>query len=229
VLNGDGSAARGGDLVDYAQRHGLRLLSIADLVAHRRRSERLIERVANVRMPTTRGEFQAVAFRELLTQEQHVALVKGTISADAPVLVRVHTQCLLGDVFHSRTCDCGEQLTAAADRIEAEGEGILLYLSRPNRGVGLLWRLAAAEAGSTHPIARGANEPTDVRDYGIGSQMLVDLGARQIRVLTDNARDLGGLEAFGLTVVEQVPLQGRPATERREHHQRLSLDDPIGS
>jgi 3,4-dihydroxy 2-butanone 4-phosphate synthase/GTP cyclohydrolase II len=228
ILNADGAAATGADLVSFGRRHGIKLVSISDLVLHRRRAEKLVEQVASVRMPTRYGEFWAVAFREVLTGAQHVALIKDEIDSDDDVLVRVHTQCLLGDVFHSAVCDCGQQLHAAIERIEEEGRGVVLYLSRPERGLGLLWQMAELENGADHPVARAAEEENDARDYGIGSQMLVELGVRRVRILTDNARDLSGVELFGLKVVDQVLLRGaEPGAATLPHHQRLDLDEPL--
>jgi 3,4-dihydroxy 2-butanone 4-phosphate synthase/GTP cyclohydrolase II len=221
MLNDEGAVAQGDEIATWCEEHGIRMISISDLVLHRRRNERLVETGASVRMPTLRGEFTAVAFRDLLSNEQHVALVKGTIEEGDDVLVRVQTQCLLGDVFHSQYCDCAEELDAALDRVEKEGKGVVLYISRPERGLGWLWRQDADKG----PLP--AQEQNDVRDYGVGSQILTDLGVRRVRILTDHARDLSGLELYGLTVVDQVPLRDGAARRGREHHQRLPLDDAI--
>jgi 3,4-dihydroxy 2-butanone 4-phosphate synthase/GTP cyclohydrolase II len=211
VMNDDGTMARLPDSVDYCRRHGLRLVAIADLVEHRRRHEVLVERVTTSRLPTAHGEFSAVAFREKLTGNHHVALVRGSIAGAENVLVRVHSECLIGDVFHSLGCDCGQQLDLALARLAAEERGVLLYLCHDGREVELLTALdggAAAEGFAA-----------DSRDYAIGYQILADLGLTTISVLTDNPRRIQGAEGYGLTVVEQVPLGG--SREPRPHHQDL--------
>jgi 3,4-dihydroxy 2-butanone 4-phosphate synthase/GTP cyclohydrolase II len=221
MLNDEGAVAQGDEIAAWCGRHSVRMISISDLVLYRRRNEQLVETITSVRMPTMRGEFTAVAFRDRLSNEHHVALVKGTFGESDDVLVRVHTQCLLGDVFHSHYCDCAEELDAALARIEAEGKGVVLYISRPERGLGWLWRQEEGKG----PLP--AEDRNDVRDYGVGSQILTDLGVRRIRILTDHARDLTGLELYGLTVVDQEPLRGTDVGPRREHHQRVPLDDAI--
>ena len=246
IMNADGTMARVPDLVDYCARHGLKMITVADLIAYRRRHEQLIERVVSVRMPTEHGEFQAVAYRELLTGKQHVALVKGEVAGAEDVLVRVHSECLTGDVFHSQRCDCGEQLSRALERIEREGQGVLLYLSQEGRGIGLLNKLRAYELQEQGLDTVEANLelgfPADAREYGVGSQILVDLGLSSIRVLTNNPKKMLGLASHGLTVVSQEPIEVEANAENMKyletkrdklghtlsgpvHHQRTRFSD----
>jgi 3,4-dihydroxy 2-butanone 4-phosphate synthase / GTP cyclohydrolase II len=244
VMKDDGTMARVDDLIPYCRAHGLKLVTVADLIEYRRRRERLVDRVATVRMPTAHGEFTAVAFQERLTGKQHVALVKGEVDGTENVLVRVHSECLTGDVFHSLRCDCGEQLTVALERIDREGRGVLLYMAQEGRGIGLLNKLRAYELQEQGRDTVEANLelgfPADARDYGIGNQILADLGLTTIRILTNNPRKLTGIEGFGLTVVEQVPIETVPNTENarylatkreklghRLHHQDLRFDPKL--
>jgi 3,4-dihydroxy 2-butanone 4-phosphate synthase / GTP cyclohydrolase II len=219
VMNDDGSMARVPDLVPYCERHGLKMITVAQLVEYRRRHEKLVERTASVRLPTEYGEFTAIAFRETLTGKHHVALVQGEIEGAENVLVRVHSECLTGDVFHSLRCDCGEQLEQALAQIAAEGQGVLLYMAQEGRGIGLLNKLLAYELQEQGMDTVEANLelgfPADARDYGIGNQILADLGLSTIRILTNNPRKLTGIDGFGLTVVEQVPIEISPNAENR--------------
>ena len=245
VMNDDGTMARVPDLVRYCERHDLKMVTVADLIEYRRRVEKLVERVVSVRLPTDYGEFRAVAYREPLTGKHHVALVKGEVEGEEDVLVRVHSECLTGDVFHSRRCDCGEQLEHALARIEAEGRGVLLYLAQEGRGIGLLNKLRAYELQESGLDTVEANVElgfaADVREYGIGSQILSDLGLTTIRVLTNNPKKISGIAGFGLTVVSQEPIEVEPNHENRAyleakrdklghtigrklHHQRLRWD-----
>jgi 3,4-dihydroxy 2-butanone 4-phosphate synthase/GTP cyclohydrolase II len=221
IMNDDGTMARVGDLVPYCERHGLKMITVADLVEYRRRHEKLVERGAAVRLPTDFGEFQAVAFREKLTGKTHVALVKGDVDGAENVLVRVHSECLTGDVFHSLRCDCGEQLEHALAQIETEGSGVLLYMAQEGRGIGLLNKLRAYELQEQGLDTVEANVelgfPADARDYGIGNQILADLGLTTIRILTNNPKKLTGIDGFGLTVVEQVPIEVVPRAENRAY------------
>ena len=241
VMNDDGTMARVPDLTPYCARHGIKLITIADLIEYRRRHEKLVERTTSVRLPTVYGEFTAVAFRERLTGKHHLALVRGDVEGAENVLVRVHSECLTGDVFHSLRCDCGEQLERALARIGAEERGVLLYLAQEGRGIGLLNKLRAYELQENGRDTVEANLelgfPADARDYGIGNQILSDLGLSTVRILTNNPRKLTGIEAYGLTVVEQVPIEVPPNAENhgylaakrdklghRLHHQDLRFD-----
>ena len=221
VMNDDGTMARVPDLIPYCERHGLKMITVADLVEYRRRHERLVERGASVRLPTEYGEFTAVAFREKLTGKTHMALVKGEVAGAENVLVRVHSECLTGDVFHSLRCDCGEQLEQALAQIEAEGIGVLLYMAQEGRGIGLLNKLRAYELQEQGLDTVEANLelgfPADAREYGIGNQILADLGLTTLRILTNNPKKLTGIDGFGLTVVEQVPIEVQPNAENRRY------------
>jgi 3,4-dihydroxy 2-butanone 4-phosphate synthase/GTP cyclohydrolase II len=221
IMNDDGTMARVDDLVPYCRRHGIKMITVADLIEYRRRTEKLVERVISVRLPTDHGEFTAVAFRETLTGKHHVALVRGEVDGADDVLVRVHSECLTGDVFHSLRCDCGEQLDLAMGRIAAEGSGVLLYMAQEGRGIGLLNKLKAYELQESGLDTVEANLalgfPADARDWGIGNQILADLGLSTIRLLTNNPRKLTGLEGFGLRVVEQVPIEIAPNDENRAY------------
>jgi 3,4-dihydroxy 2-butanone 4-phosphate synthase/GTP cyclohydrolase II len=230
IMNEDGTMARVPDLVAYCERHGLRMITVADLVEHRRRREKLVERGASVRLPTEYGEFGAIAFREKLTGKVHVALVAGEVEGAENVLVRVHSECLTGDVFHSLRCDCGEQLEQALGQIAREGRGVLLYMAQEGRGIGLLNKLRAYEKQEQGLDTVEANTalglPVDARDYGIGNQILADLGLSTIRILTNNPKKLTGIDGFGLTVVEQVPIEVSPNEENR--HYLAAKRDKLG-
>jgi 3,4-dihydroxy 2-butanone 4-phosphate synthase / GTP cyclohydrolase II len=221
IMNDDGTMARVPDLAPYCERHGLKMVTVADLVEYRRRHEKLVERGASVRLPTEHGEFTAVAFREKLNGKTHVALVKGDVDGAENVLVRVHSECLTGDVFHSLRCDCGEQLDQALAQIEAEGRGVLLYMAQEGRGIGLLNKLRAYELQEQGLDTVEANLelgfPADARDYGIGNQILADLGLTTLRILTNNPKKLTGIDGFGLSVVEQVPIEVEPNAENRSY------------
>ncbi|HEV7639269.1 MAG TPA: bifunctional 3,4-dihydroxy-2-butanone-4-phosphate synthase/GTP cyclohydrolase II [Gaiellaceae bacterium] len=221
IMNDDGTMARVDDLVPYCARHGLKMITVADLVEYRRRHEKLVERGASVRLPTDYGEFTAVAFREKLNGKTHVALVKGDVDGAENVLVRVHSECLTGDVFHSLRCDCGEQLEQALSQIEAEGTGVLLYMAQEGRGIGLINKLRAYELQEQGMDTVEANLelgfPADARDYGIGNQILSDLGLTTLRILTNNPKKLIGIDGFGLTVVEQVPIEVPPNAENSRY------------
>jgi 3,4-dihydroxy 2-butanone 4-phosphate synthase / GTP cyclohydrolase II len=221
IMNDDGTMARVPDLVPYCERHGLKMITVADLVEYRRRHEKLVERGAAVRLPTDVGEFTAVAFREKLTGKTHLALVKGDVDGAENVLVRVHSECLTGDVFHSLRCDCGEQLEHALAQIEAEGTGVLLYMAQEGRGIGLINKLRAYELQERGRDTVEANLelgfPADARDYGIGNQILAELGLTTLRILTNNPKKLKGIDGFGLTVVEQVPIEVDPNAENARY------------
>jgi 3,4-dihydroxy 2-butanone 4-phosphate synthase/GTP cyclohydrolase II len=248
VMNDDGTMARVPDLVDYCVRHGLRMITVADLIAYRRRhdrrNDRLVERVVSTRLPTAFGDFEAVGYRSLVDDKHHVALVKGDVSGQPDVLVRVHSECLTGDVFHSLRCDCGEQLESALAMIEREGQGVLLYLSQEGRGIGLLNKLRAYRLQEDGLDTVEANErlglPADLRDYGIGAQILADLGLSSIRILTNNPKKIKGLEGYGLSVSAQIPIEHAPNEHNESylrtkaqrmghtlHHQGLNLDEEM--
>ena len=221
IMNEDGTMARVRDLVPYCERHDLKMVTVADLVEYRRRTEKLVERGAEVRLPTEFGDFDAIAFREKLSGKTHLALVRGDVDGAENVLVRVHSECVTGDVFHSLRCDCGEQLDQALAQIEAEGSGVLLYMAQEGRGIGLLNKLRAYELQEQGMDTVEANLelgfPADARDYGIGNQILADLGLTTIRILTNNPKKLVGIDGFGLTVTEQVPIEVPPNAENRRY------------
>jgi 3,4-dihydroxy 2-butanone 4-phosphate synthase / GTP cyclohydrolase II len=221
VMKDDGTMARVPDLVDYCAHHGLKMITVEDLIEYRRRTEKLVERMTSVRLPTAYGDFTAIAFREKLTGKHHVALVRGDVEGEEDVLVRVHSECLTGDVFHSLRCDCGEQLEQALARIGSEERGVLLYMAQEGRGIGLLNKLRAYELQENGLDTVEANLelgfPADMREYGIGNQILADLGLTTIRILTNNPKKITGIEGFGLTVVEQLPIEVSPNDENRRY------------
>jgi 3,4-dihydroxy 2-butanone 4-phosphate synthase / GTP cyclohydrolase II len=244
IMNEDGTMARVPDLAPYCERHGLKMITVADLIAYRRRTEKLVERVVATRLPTAFGEFSAVGYRSLVDDKHHVAMVKGEVAGREDVLVRVHSECLTGDVFHSLRCDCGDQLASALAMIEREGLGVLLYLSQEGRGIGLLNKLRAYRLQEDGLDTVEANLklglPADLRDYGIGAQILGDLGLTSIRILTNNPKKIIGMEGYGLSVTEQLPIESIPNPHNEAylrqkaellghtlHHQGLALDEEL--
>lgn len=222
IMNEDGTMARRPQLEQVAAEHGLLMVTVADLIRYRRRTERLVERVATVRMPTRHGEFVAHGYRSLVDDSTHVALVVGDVRGASDVLVRVHSECLTGDVFHSLRCDCGDQLEEAMRLVQAEARGVVLYIvGHEGRGIGLENKLKAYELQEQGADTVEANEalgfPADLRDYGIGAQILADLGLTTMRLLTNNPTKIVGLQGYGLTVTEQVPLQVGCGTENIDY------------
>lgn len=215
IMNDDGTMARVPELMEFAKKHNLKMITIKDLIKYRMRTELFVKRLATVKMPTMYGgEFNVVAYTNDIDNNIHVALVKGEIKPEDEILVRVHSQCLTGDVFGSQRCDCGEQLHKAMEMVKKEGKGVILYMKQEGRGIGLINKLKAYELQDKGLDTVEANiklgfKP-DLRDYGIGAQILVDLGVRKMRLMTNNPKKIVGLEGYGLKVVERVSIQSRP-------------------
>ena len=221
VMNDDGTMARMPDLEKFAVTHDLKIATIADLVAYRLKNESFVHRQAGAKLPTYYGDFTVYGYDNDVDDNQHVALVKGEINPEEPILVRVHSECLTGDVFHSLRCDCGDQLEAAMARVEEEGRGVILYMNQEGRGIGLLNKLRAYALQDQGADTVEANEAlgfkADLRDYGIGAQILRDLGVRQMRLMTNNPKKIIGLEGYGLKMVERVPLEIPPNRMNRNY------------
>jgi 3,4-dihydroxy 2-butanone 4-phosphate synthase/GTP cyclohydrolase II len=220
ILKEDGTMARRPELEAFAKAHGLRLITVAQLVAYRLQKERLVQRIAEAALPTEHGDFRVIGYRSLVDDREHLALVKGEISGERNVLVRMHSECLTGDVFGSRRCDCGEQLATAMQRIQQEGKGAIVYLRQEGRGIGLgnkLRAYALQDQGQDTVEANAAlGFKPDLRDYGIGAQILLDLGLHSIRLLTNNPRKIVGLDGYDLEIAGREPLQVEPG----EHNER---------
>ncbi|MFI0347765.1 MAG: bifunctional 3,4-dihydroxy-2-butanone-4-phosphate synthase/GTP cyclohydrolase II [Chthoniobacterales bacterium] len=223
ILNEDGTMARLPDLLRFKKEHGLKICTIRDLISYRRQREKLVVREQEVKMPTDFGDFQLFLYRSTADGEHHLALVKGSIDSTKPALVRVHSECLTGDVFGSRRCDCGSQLHMALRQIEKSGHGVLVYMRQEGRGIGLAAKMHAyklqEEGLDTVEANTKLGYPMDLRDYGVGAQILFDLGVRQIRLLTNNPKKVVGLEGFGMEIIERVPI----ALDSNEHNKKYLL------
>lgn len=221
IINPDGTMSRMADLEKYSEEQDIKMISIAQIIAYRRRHEKLVDRVAEARLPTSRGEFNIIAFKSNVDPGEHLALVMGEWDENEPVLVRVHSECLTGDVFDSQRCDCGEQMEGALDVIAKEGKGVFLYMPQEGRGIGLHNKIKAYSLQDHGMDTVDANESlgfeSDMRHYGIGAQILVSLGVKNMRLLTNNPRKLVGLSGYGLEIVERVPIETSANDENRDY------------
>ncbi|SDL07282.1 bifunctional 3,4-dihydroxy-2-butanone-4-phosphate synthase/GTP cyclohydrolase II [Natronincola ferrireducens] len=227
IMSEDGTMARVPELMEFVKEHKLKIITIADLIAYRRKNEKLIQRVTEAHMPTKHGDFKIIGYENSINNEHHVALVKGEITEDKPVLVRVHSECLTGDAFGSLRCDCGEQFDAAMKKINEEGKGVLLYMRQEGRGIGLINKLKAYalqdEGYDTVEANLALGFPEDMREYGVGAQILKDIGIKKIKLLTNNPKKLIGLAGYDLEIVDRVPIQMNH-NERNEHYLRTKQD-----
>ena len=221
IMNEDGSMARLPQLEEISDKFSIKIITVADLIAYRRRTEKLVHRIAEAKLPTRYGEFAAIAYRSDIDPDEHLALVMGDIATKEPVLVRVHSECLTGDVFGSLRCDCGDQVAIAMENIASEGRGVFLYMRQEGRGIGFHNKMRAYalqdEGLDTVEANPSLGFASDLRDYGIGAQILADLGLRQIRMLTNNPKKVIGLEGYGLKVVETIPIIATPNPYNRDY------------
>ena len=221
IMNDDGSMARMDDLEQYSKKWGIQIVTIAQLIEYRRTHESLVERAGESSLPTKHGDFRAYGYKSSIDSDEHIALVMGEIKEDEPVLVRVHSECVTGDAFGSLRCDCGEQVDLALQQIAKEGAGVFLYMRQEGRGVGLHNKLRAYALQDTGMDTVEANQkigfPPDLRDYGVGAQILVDLGVRKAKLLTNNPRKIVGIDAYGLEIVERIPIVVSPNDFNRRY------------
>ena len=221
IMNKDGTMARLPQLKVFAKKHGLKIISVADLIAYRYRHERLVQRVAEAKLPTPFGEFKVIAYKSSTDPAEHLAMVMGDVATNEPILVRVHSQCLTGDVFHSQRCDCGEQIEMSMKRIAEEGRGVVLYMRQEGRGIGIHNKIKAYalqdEGMDTVEANLSLGFKADHRDYGVGAQILADLGVHSMRLMTNNPKKISGLESYGLKIVEQLPITIKPNPHNRRY------------